>query len=160
MTKQLSLDEKVVVKNLCAWDLSFPRIETAGDVYIVQKASTRLSRGEIQAQIHGNNVMFVGTDGRGSHARIFIDDKDTRVYFGFEEDDEKSKQFVLSAETIKEMIELPQSKFEKAVKEKVLTPPEKLLLVEEGKKLGLNDFKKIQFVEKHTGFKFEVQEKK
>lgn len=157
---ELNLDEKVVVKNLCAWDLSFPRIDTSGDVYIVQKGSTRLTRAEIQAQIHANNRMLIGTDGVGSHARIYIDDKPSRVYFGFESEDKDDKQSILDIAAIKELIALtPQTKFEKAVKDKVVTQPEKLLLVEEGKKLGLNDFKKIQFIEKYTGYKFEQDQK-
>lgn len=153
---EINLDNKIVVKNLCAWDLSFPRIESYGDVYLVQKGSTRLTLAEIQSQIHSNNVMFVGTDGKGSHARIFIDDKDARIYFGFEEDEKP--QFVLNAEEVKNLLEVTgKAAFEKAVKQKVVTQSEKMLLVEESKRLKLNDFGKIQFIEKYTGYKFDKE---
>lgn len=152
----LNLDEKVVLKNLCEWDLYFPRIEGTGDIKIAKKGVNRLTRGEVQSQVYANNGMFVGVDGKGSHAKIFIEDKATRVLVGFEDEEGKEEQNVLTPEKIKKLYEYKtQSTFEKHVKENVVLDSEKLLLVEEGKKLKINDHDKIKFVEEYTGFKFD-----
>ena len=69
------MDTKVAVKNLCEWDLYFNRAEGSGDVRVPSKGVTRLSRGEIQAQVYNGNKMFTGTDEQGSHAKLYVDDK-------------------------------------------------------------------------------------
>lgn len=149
------MDKKVEVKNLCDWDLYFDRIETNGSVRIPRNGKTRLSRAEIQAQVYDNNVMFVGVDGEGSHARIFVEDKDTRVLLGFEEKDGKEQQ-VLNPETVEKLLSYKtQSAFEKNVKAKVKTQAEKNFLIEEAKRQELNDYEKINYIEKYTGYKFD-----
>lgn len=156
MSKELDMDKKIEVKNLCDWDLYFDRIETNGSVRIPKNGKIRLSRAEIQAQVYDNNVMFSGTDGEGSHARIYVDDKDTRVLLTFEEDDDKSKQSVLNEEVVEQLLEYKTQKaFEKNVKEKVKTQAEKNFLVEESKRQKLNDYEKINFIEEYSGFKFD-----
>jgi hypothetical protein len=152
----IDLNSRVVVKNLCEWDLYFPRIERVGDVKLIAKGINRLEIGELQAQVYANNMMFTGIDGIGSHAKIFIEDKDTRVFLGFEDEEGKEIQNVLTSDKVKKLFEYKtQSVFEKHVKENVLLESEKLLLVEEAKKLKVNDFDKIKFIEEYTGFKFE-----
>jgi hypothetical protein len=152
----VNLDEKVVIKNLCEWDLYFPRIETSGTVKLVKKGINRLTRAEIQAQVFSNNTMFNGTDGRGSNAKIYIDDKKTRVLVGFEDEDGKEKQRILTPERVKEILNLKTLKsFKENISKDVKTQAEKLVLIEEAKKQGLNDYKKIQFIEEYTGYKFE-----
>jgi hypothetical protein len=152
----VNLDEKVVIKNLCEWDLYFPRIETSGTVKLVKKGINRLTRAEIQAQVFSNNTMFTGTDGRGSNAKIYIDDKKTRVLVGFEDEDGKEKQKILTPERVKEILNLKTLKsFKENISKDVKTQAEKLVLIEEAKKQGLNDYKKIQFIEEYTGYKFE-----
>jgi hypothetical protein len=152
----VNLDEKVVIKNLCEWDLYFPRIETSGTVKLVKKGINRLTRAEIQAQVFSNNTMFTGTDGRGSNAKIYIDDKKTRVLVGFEDEDGKEKQRILTPERVKEILNLKTLKsFKENISKDVKTQAEKLVLIEEAKKQGLNDYKKIQFIEEYTGYKFE-----
>lgn len=153
---EVNLEKKVEVKNLCAWDLYFERIETNGTVRIPAKGAVRLSRAEIQAQVYDNNVMFVGTDGQGSHARIYVNDKETRVLLGFESEDSKKKQEVLDADEVQRILELKtQKSFEDNIKKKVKTQAEKNFLIEEAKRLKLNDYNKIKFIEEYTGYKFE-----
>lgn len=153
---KLDMDEKVPVKNLCNWDIYFSRIETIGNVRIPAKGVVRLSRGEIQSQVYDNNSFFVGLDGKGSHAKVYIDDKDTRVMVGFESEDNKKPQKVLSEERVKEILEYKTIKtFKKKVQEEVKTRAEKSILIKTAKKLGLNDHDKIKFIEDYTGFKFE-----
>lgn len=152
----VNLDEKVVIKNLCEWDLYFPRIETNGSVKLVRKGINRLTRAEIQAQVFSNNIMFTGTDGRGTNARIYIDDKATRVLVGFEDEEGKEEQKVLTPERVKQILALKTLKsFKDNIEKDVKTQAEKLVLIEEAKKQGLNDYKKIQFIEEYTGYKFE-----
>lgn len=153
---EVNLEKKVEVKNLCAWDLYFERIETNGTVRIPAKGAVRLSRAEIQAQVYDNNVMFVGTDGQGSHARIYVNDKETRVLLGFESEDSKKKQEVLDADEVQRILELKtQKSFEDNIKKKVKTQAEKNFLIEEAKRLKLNDYNKIKFIEEYTDYKFE-----
>lgn len=158
---ELDLDKKVVVKNLCEWDLYFKRIEGNGEVKLPQKGIARLTRAEIQSQAFANNSMFVGTDGQGSHAKIYIDDKDTRVMLGFESEDGKEKQNIITPERVKEILAYKTQKaFEKNVEEEIKLDSEKLLLMEEAKRQKLNDHDKIQFIEEYTGYKFKTDKKK
>ena len=151
-----NLDEKVVVKNLCAWNLYFPRVESIGEVKFSANGKMRLTKAEIQAQVFADNKMFTGTDGKGSHARVYIDDKDTRVLVEFEEVDSKESQQILDKGTVTKLLAYKtQSSFEKNVKELVKTQAEKNFLAEESKKQNLNDFGKISFIEKYTGYKFD-----
>lgn len=115
----------------------------------------RITRSEIQSQVYDRNPFFVGLDGKGSHAKVFIEDKDTRVLLGFESDDGKDQQQVLDKERVKQIIEYKtMTTFKKKIKEEVKTHAEKATLVEEAKKLGLNDHDRIKFIEEYTGFKF------
>lgn len=158
---ELDLDKKIVIKNLCEWDLYFKRIEGNGEVKIPQKGITRLSRGEIQAQVFANNTMFTGLDGQGSHAKIYVDDKDTRVLLGFESEDGKDKQNILTAERIKEIFAYKtQKSFEKHIEDEIKLDSEKMLLMEEAKRQKLNDHDKIQFIEEYTGYKYKTDKKK
>lgn len=156
MSNDINLDKKVEVRNLCAWDLYFDRIETNGTVRIPARGAVRLTRAEIQAQVYDNNVMFVGTDGQGSHARIYVNDKETRVLLGFESEDSKKKQEVLDANEVQRILELKtQKSFEDNIKKKVKTQAEKNFLIEEAKRQKLNDYNKIRFIEEYTGYKFD-----
>lgn len=155
--KVINLEEKVLIKNLCDWDLYFNRIETNGSVRIPRNGQVRITRAEIQAQVYDNNIMFVGLDGQGSHARIFIDDKDTRILVGFESEDGKQKQSVLDVDAAKQLFELKTfSAFKKNVEKRVKTIAEKNFLIEEAKRQKLNDHQKIKFLEEYTGYKFDV----
>jgi len=148
-----NLDEKVVIKNLCAWNLYFPRVESLGEVKVAPNGKMRLTKAEIQAQMFSGNKMFVGIDGQGSHARIYIDDKNTRQLVEFEQEE---RQKILDHESVKELLAYKtQKSFEKNVKDRVKTQAEKNFLIEESTKQKLNDFEKINFIEKYTGYKFD-----
>jgi len=152
-------NKKVWIKNLCNWDLYFGRIESNGEVRIPANGKLRLPIAEIQSQVYDQNIMFVGLDGHGSHARIFIDDKETRVHLEFEEEDNKSKQEVLDKDVVKKLFDYKtQKSFEDNVKKKVKTQAEKNYLIEEAKRQNVNDHNKIKFIEKHTGYKFNEDE--
>lgn len=153
----LDLDKKVVVENLCNWQLDFKRINTTGDISIAPKAKYSMIAGEVVSQCYATNRLFMGNDGQGSHARILIHDKDVRVEVGLESEDGKSTQFLITDEVLKEMFEIKTiTAFKKNVQAKVLTHAEKNALVEYVKKHEINDYTKIKFVEEYTGFKVDA----
>lgn len=150
----LDMNEKIRVKNLCNWSVSFKRINSNGDVFIAPNTAVSLSRDEVYSQIQSGNTMFAGTDGLGSHARIYIMDKDTRVDLDFEDADGKKTQNIVDDNKLKEIFAIKtKAAFEKAVKEFIVTNAEKHKLVEGVHKFKLNEFDKIRFIEDYTGIK-------
>lgn len=148
----LNMDEKISVRNLCEWTVSFKRLDVVGDVLINANTTIRLPRGEVFSQVQSGNNLFSGTDGVGSHARIYIEDKDTRVELDFEDADGKKTQLVVDDNKIKELFAIKtKSAFEKAVKEAIITNAEKAKLANGVKKFKLNEYDKIQFIQKYTG---------
>ncbi|MCY9038617.1 hypothetical protein MOE77_17035, partial [Bacillus inaquosorum] len=102
--------------------------------------------------------MYVGTDGQGSHAKIFIDDKETRVHLGFEAAENDSEQEVITPERIKQILAYKTQKtFEENVTKDIKLESEKAQLFEIAKKEKINDYKKIKFIEEFTGFKFDTE---
>lgn len=146
----LNMDEKVQLKNLCDWVVSFKRIDGVGDILINANSFVRVPRSEVYAQVESNNNMITGLDGMGSHARVFIADKDTRIDLGFE--DEKKSQNILDDDKIKELFAIKtKAAFEKAVEEAVVTNAEKAKIVAGVKKNKLNEYDKIRFISEYTG---------
>ncbi len=148
----LNMDEKISVRNLCEWTVSFKRIDSIGDVLINANTSIRLPRGEIYSQVQSGNNLFAGIDGVGSHARIYIDDKETRVDLDFEDTEGKKTQLIVDDNKIKELFAIKtKNAFEKAVRETVITNAEKAKLASGVKKFKLNEFDKVQFIQDYTG---------
>ena len=145
---------KVKLKNLTSWILTFKRINAVGDVVMPPNSIITLSEDEVMAQIYNGNKLFVGDDGKGSHARIYIDSEDLRVNAEFESKATGKTQEILTDKVLKEIFsEKTLTKFKEAVKSKVKTQAEKSKAVEYAKKSQLNDHDKIEFLEKYTGFK-------
>lgn len=159
ITKQeeLNLDTKVTIRNIAGWTVGFARIvENHGDVSIVADGSVRLSRNEIIAQVQNGNKLFCGIDGNGGHATIFIDDAPTRVYLDFDSEDGKRKQNIFTDAKVKTLFDMKkQADFEKKFIEEITTRAEKYAVMQAIKRLNLNDFSKIRFAEKHTGYRMD-----
>lgn len=148
----LNMDEKISVKNLCEWTVSFKRLDVMGDVLINANTTVRLPRGEVYSQVQSGNNLFTGTDGIGSHARIYIEDKDTRVDLDFEDAEGKNPQLIVDDNKIKELFAIKtKSAFEKAVRTSVVTNAEKAKLAVSVKKFKLNELDKAQFIQEYTG---------
>lgn len=144
---------KVKLKNLTSWILTFKRINAVGDVVMPPNSIITLDEEEVMAQIYNGNKLFVGDDGKGSHARIYIDNENLRINAEFESKNTGKTQEVLTDKVLKEIFsEKTLAKFKEAVKSKVKTQAEKLKVVEYAKKSKLNDHDKIEFLEKYTGF--------
>lgn len=151
---ELNLEQKVTVKNIAGWKVTFARIDGVGDVTITPEGSARLSRNEIISQVQNNNHLFVGANNDGSHATLYIDDAPTRREVGFDSEDGKTTQNVFTDETVKKLFALKtQSTFEKNTQEAIKTRAEKYAVIQAIKRLRLNDYSKIRFIENYTGFK-------
>ncbi|MCY7500104.1 MULTISPECIES: hypothetical protein [Bacillus] len=151
----IDLDKKIKIKNLCSWDLYFKKFESPGDFKLPANGVRQITVAEVQSQVYDNVKMFAGTDGVGSHAKIYIDDKETRVHLGFESDD--STQNVVDQEAIKKILTLKtQKSFEDNVKKSIKLDSEKAQLFEVAKDSKINDHSKIKFIEEYTGFKFDA----
>ncbi len=151
--EEINLDQKVTVKNLAGWEVGFARIVDMGDVLIMPEGSTRLSRNEIIAQVQNGNRLFVGIDGKGSHATLYIDDVITRKEVDFDSQDGKIKQIILTDSVVNDLFKMSQTDFEKTLPDTVKTRAEKYAIIQTIKKLKLNDYNKIRFIENYTGFK-------
>jgi hypothetical protein len=150
--KTLNLDEKVSVKNIANWKVGFARIESIGDVTIQPNATMRLPRSEIIAQINSGNTLFTGIDGKGSHATLFIDDQPTRIEVDFDSEDGKSVQHCFSDDIVKRLFAFNQVRFEDELPSYIRTRAEKYAIVDAIKRLHLNDYSKIRYIEKYTGY--------
>jgi len=152
--KELNLDAKVTIRSIADWDTSFRRIDTGNDVLIKPHGTFRLPRSEVIAQVDGGNKLIGGVDQKGSHASILIDDAPTRVELGFESEDGSVKQLCFSDELVKEVFSISsQNEFEREFREKFVTRTEFKAVVGAISRLGINDYRKIRFVEDYTGFK-------
>lgn len=150
--KSLNLEEKVNVKNIANWKVGFQRIETIGDVTIQPNATMRLQRSEIIAQVNSGNTLFTGIDGRGSHATLFIDDKPTRIEVDFDSEDGQLVQHCFSDNIVERLFAFNQARFEDELPKYIRTRAEKYAIVDAIKRLHLNDYSKIRFIEKYTGY--------
>ena len=155
--KSFNLEEKVTVRNIAGWNVGFARLaDMHGDVVVPAEGTVRLSRNEIIMQTQNGNRLFTGTDTRGSHATLFIDDKPTRIEVDFESEDGKTKQDILTEDKVKYMFGLKTDKsFEENLEKNIITRAEKYALVQIVKKLKFNDYSKMKTIERYTGYKFE-----
>lgn len=153
--QELNLDRKVTVTSIAGWKTGFQRIsDGTGDVTIAPNGSTRLSRNEIIAQVQNGNRLLTGVDGRGNHAALYIEDAATRKEVDFDSEDGNRTQQVFSDSKIKELFGIKTMKsFEKQFGEAIKTRAEKYAAFNAIKRLKLNDFDKIRFVENYTGYR-------
>ena len=146
--------DKVSIVNLTPWDQGFARMNTVGAVNLPPYGRMNIDREEIISQCYNRNVQFVGIDGQGSHARIYVEDVEIRKEFEFDTD--TRKQNVLTNEKIAKLFEYKRmSDFEKNLKDLVRIHAEKFMIVEYIKKHKINDYDKIKSVEKYTDIKIE-----
>ena len=154
MEKQFNLDARSKIKNLCPYAVSFTLPNSRAEVILEGGKTTTLLNSELSAMCENNEIMFCGT-GNGDHARIFIDNADTREYVGFDIPEEKKKQFILTDDECKKIVELKTfSSFQKNVQDKIKFNHEGHILMEYCRKTKLNEYNKIQFLEEYTGIKY------
>ena len=123
----------VLVNNLCGWPLYFKRITGQGNIEIPPNAKRfpLLSFDEVMAQIQTGNVMFIGTDRMGSHARVqIIDEAQRKELFGID-GVECDPPVLLDIESVRALLAIKtKTKFNEQLQAMVKTDAEKKMLVE------------------------------
>lgn len=152
-----NMDSYTTIRSLCSWDLHFaiPSINNADKVIKANGTIDLLNR-EIKLCCDNNNTFFVGT-GKGEHARVYIEDDNMRIFVGFDSEDGKRKQNILTEEKCQKLFDYKtQSTFEKKVQEDISTEAEKDFIMSFARKNKINDFEKISFLEQYTNKKFKI----
>jgi hypothetical protein len=152
--KVLNMDSYSTCRNICSWDIYFSLVQ-GGDKLIKANGSLDMSNRDIVSLCNNNNIFFVGDDGQGSHARVYIENPMLRIHEGFESEDGTRKQKILNTETLQSIFnQKTQKQFELAVHENVIAFHEKDIIMEFARKIKLNDYDKISFLEAYTGRSF------
>ena len=137
-------EKKITIKSIANWTTGFKRIETNGSI--------RLTASEVIAQVQNGNTLFLGTDERGSHATLYIEDKVTRIEADFE--DATSEQNVITVDSVKELFKKSKNSFMKELPQIVVTRAEKYAIIDIIRKEKLfDDYEKVRAVEDHTGLR-------
>lgn len=153
----LNMSENITIKNLASFPVGFRRINGQGEVNLPPNTEVLCDRAEVISQVQSGNIQFCGEGYNPAHPYIYIDDKETRIYVGFET--ETDEQPIISEDKIKAAFAVKTKKgFEQAITELAVTFAEKKLLVDAIKKLEINDYKKIKFVEEYTGISIDVDD--
>jgi len=148
------MDSYSSLQNLADNDIYFSLVQ-GGDLSIKANGYLDMLNRDIVSLRNNSNVFFVGTDSKGSHARIYIQNPDLRIYVGFDSEDGKIKQQVLTDEVCQKILDIKsQEQFEKEVQEKIVSYHEKVRIINYAKKVKLDSFEKITFIEAHSGKKF------
>ena len=146
----LNMSENITVKNLTSFPVGFRKINGGGEVNIPPHTSVMIERAEVISKVQSQSELFWGADYDPSHAYLYIEDKPTRVYVGF--DTETEEQSIINEDKIKAAFAMKTTKaFENAITKLAVTFAEKQYLVDTIKHLEINDYNKIKFVEKYTG---------
>ena len=149
-SKNVRLDEKVVVRSIAPWTTGASRKTSIGDITIPAMGSVLLTREEIIAQGQNGNTLITGIDSVGSHATWYIEDAYTRKELSFDTND-KEQEF-LTTDAIKRIFDLKtQKSFEDNINKSVITRAEKFYLLNQIKTLKLNDHTKISYCERYCG---------
>ena len=131
----------VLINNLCKWPLYFKRATGQGDVEIPANAKNYplLSYEEVQAQIQLGNIMFVGNDRMGNHARIqIVDEAQRKELFGLPPD--VPEPVIVNEETVKALLAIRgKEKFKETLENMVQTDAEKKMLVDIAFKVGAEE---------------------
>jgi hypothetical protein len=150
----LDMDKRSQIKNLCPWAVSFRLPNSHGEVFLEANQKQAINNAELVTLIENNNVLFCGT-GNGNHARIYVENEELRKYVGFESDDGKIKQFVLTDEECQRIFDYKTfATFKKHIEEEVIANHEKHKIMEYARKIKLNDFDKIDFLQTYCELKF------
>lgn len=151
----LNMNDKSKVVNLCEYPVSWERITQSGDEYIKSNGSVYITNSEIETQKENGNKFLAGTDGIGSHALVYIENPELREHLSFDNKEEKRVQLIIDDEKCKYILDLKTfSSFKKNVESNIKEVHEKKKIIEVAKKLKINDYDKIKFLEDYCGISF------
>lgn len=149
-----NMDSYSTLQNLADNTIYLSLIQ-GGDISIKANGYRDMLNRDIVSLRNNSNIFFVGTDGKGSNARIYIKNPDLRIYVGFDAEDGSFTQQVLTDEICQEILDSKtQKQFEKVVKEKIISYHEKVRIINYARKIKLDSFEKISFLESYSGKKF------
>lgn len=147
--KPLNLEEKITLRNIANWPVSFGREETTGDIVISANGFVRLTRNEVILQVNKGNRLFTGAKLDGNHPTIFIDDEPTRIELGYDQ------QIVLTEQLVEKLMNISDfNTFVSQVNSSIITRGEKYSFAKTLEEKGFNDYKKMMFLESYTGYHF------
>ena len=157
---ELDMNKKISVKNLSNIDTYFRCIERPFDAKIPRKNSALFSIGEILSQVNASNPDFVGTDGKGTHASLYITDKAVRIEAGFENEDGRIEQEVVDEKNIVNIFsEKDLYAFYDLLKTKIVTIGEKQTLKDVLDSGKVNEHDKVSIAEKYLrGEQIEIKQ--
>ena len=157
----IDMNSRSKVRNLCDWNISWERYSMEGDEFIKANQTVYIPNMEIETQVQNNNLFLSGTDGIGSHSRVYIENPEMREHLGFDNKEEKRTQLILTDEKCKEIFDYKTfSTFKKHVTENIITNQEKSKIVNYAKKNKINNYDQIQFITEFTGLPFKNDENK
>ncbi len=153
----LDLQKRSSIKNLCPWTVSFTLPISNATVLLGANKKTSVNNEELVSLLENGNVMFAGT-GNGNHARIYVENEELRKYVGYDSEDGKTKQFVLTDEECQRILDFKTiSTFKKHLEEDVVANHEKAKIMEYARKVKLNDYDRIVELENHCNIKFKKE---
>ena len=147
---ELNMDQKIRVQNLSNVPTYFRCLDRPVDAKIPSNGSVLFTISEILNQVNAGNPEFVGTDGKGAHAGLYITEKYVRVAAGFELENDGKKQEIFDEEAIIALFkENNPEKFYKSLKNKIVSIGEKETLkaiLDAGK---VNEHNKVEIAQKY-----------
>ena len=147
-------DARSPVKNMCSWPVSFTLPNSNASILLAANEKKQINNGELMSLADNQNVMFAGT-GEGNHARVYIENEAIRKYAGYDSEDGKKKQFILTDDECQKILDYKTiSTFKKHLETDIVANHEKARIIQYARKVKLNDFDKIVLLEEHTGIKF------
>ena len=152
--KKLDLEKRSSIKNLCPWTISFTLPISGANILLGADKKTSVNNQELVTLCENSNPMFAGI-GNGNHARVYIENEELRKYVGFDSEDGKQKQFILTDEECQRILDYKTfSTFKKHLEESIVANHEKARIIEFARKIKLNDYEKITEIESFTNIKF------
>ena len=155
MAKKVNMNDKSKVINLCNYPVSWERKTISGDEWIQSGGSTYISNFELETQKDNGNKFITGTDSIGSHASIYIDNSELREQFGFDDKEEDRKQLIIDDAKCVEILESTVN-FQENLEFFIVTPQEKMKIMEIARNIKLNDYEKILDLESYTSMKYRI----
>jgi len=146
-----------MIVNICPWKVSFHLPISNADVMLGVNKKTSVNNEELIVLCENSNVMFAGT-GDGNHARIYIENDELRKFVGYDSEDGKIKQFILTDEECQKILDYKTIvTFRKHLEQNVVGIHEKSKIMGYAKAIKLNELDKIKVLEQHCDMKFTLE---
>ena len=127
--KTFDMSKRVTIRNTTSIPTYFRYVDRDADAKVAGKSKLSLPVSEVLAQADNGNPDFVGYNRDGKHATFYIEDKETRIYLGFETEDGKTKQEIVDEQAVVNMFDAVNLQtFANLLVDKIVTGGEKQTL--------------------------------